>query len=125
MLSLFKNKRIRDIYDVEKNKWYFSVEDIIRILTDSVNHKDYIKKLRKRDLELFEGCEQIVPLFSKMQTAGGMQKVNCVDVTEFFKFAPRTARLLVSEWVKSSFLHYDGEGRKCRYFLSEKYENIL
>lgn len=94
-------------------------------MTDSVNHKDYIKKLRKRDLELFEGCEQIVPLFSKMQTAGGMQKVNCVDVTEFFKFAPRTARLLVSEWVKSSFLHYDGEGRKRRYFLSEKYENIL
>lgn len=59
-----------------------------------------------------------------MQTAGEMQKVNCVDVTEFFKFAPRTARLLVSEWV-NSFLHYEGEGRECRYFLSEKYENIL
>lgn len=76
-------------------------------------------------MELSEGWGQIVALFSKMQTAGGMQKVNCVDVTEFFKFAPRTARLLVSEWVKSSFLHYDGEGRKRRYFLSEKYENIL
>ena len=51
---------MRDIYDVEKNKWYFSVEDIVRILTDSVNHKDYIKKLRKRDLELSEGWGQIV-----------------------------------------------------------------
>ena len=60
MLILFKNKRIRHIYDVEKNKWYFSVEDIVRILTDSVNLKDYIKKLRKRDLELSEGRGQIV-----------------------------------------------------------------
>ena len=39
----------------KKNKWYFSVEDIVRILTDSVNPKDYIKKLRERDLELSEG----------------------------------------------------------------------
>ena len=44
----------------KKNKWYFSVEDIVRILTDSVNPKDYIKKLRERDLELSEGRGQIV-----------------------------------------------------------------
>ncbi len=51
-LTLFEDKQIRHIYDEEKNKWYFSVEDIVKILTDSVNSKDYIKKLRKRDLEL-------------------------------------------------------------------------
>lgn len=66
-----------------KNKWYFSVEDIVKILTDSVNPKDYIKKLRKRDLELSEGWGQIAPL--KMQTAGGMQKVNCADVEGIFR----------------------------------------
>ena len=83
-LTLFENKRIRHIYDEEKNKWYFSVEDIVKILTDSVNPKDYIKKLRKRDLELSEGWGQIVtPL--KMQTAGGMQKVNCADVEGIFR----------------------------------------
>jgi len=83
-LTLFEDNQIRHIYDEEKNKWYFSVEDIVRILTDSVNPKDYIKKLRKRDLELSEGWGQIVtPL--KMQTAGGMQKVNCADVEGIFR----------------------------------------
>ena len=60
-LTLFEDKQIRHIYDEEKNKWYFSVEDIVKILTDSVNSKDYIKKLRKRDLELSEGWGQFVP----------------------------------------------------------------
>lgn len=83
-LTLFEDKQIRHIYDEKKNKWYFSVEDIVRILTDSVNPKDYIKKLRKRDLELSERWGQIVtPL--KMQTAGGMQKVNCADVEGIFR----------------------------------------
>lgn len=83
-LQLFEGKRIRHIYDEENNKWYFSIEDIVKILTDSINPKDYIKKLRKRDEELSEGWGQIVtPL--KMQTAGGLQKVNCSDVAGIFR----------------------------------------
>ena len=83
-LQLFEGKRIRHIYDEENNKWYFSIEDIVKILTDSVNPKDYIKKLRKRDEELSEGWGQIVtPL--KMQTAGGVQKVNCADMAGIFR----------------------------------------
>ena len=83
-LKVFENSNIRSIYDEEKDKWYFSVEDIVRILTDSVNPKDYIKKLRKRDEELSEGWGQIVtPL--KMQTSGGAQKVNCSDVEGIFR----------------------------------------
>ena len=83
-LQLFEGKRIRHIYDEENNKWYFSIEDIVKILTDSINPKDYIKKLRKRDEELSEGWGQIVtPL--KMQTAGGLQKVNCADMAGIFR----------------------------------------
>ena len=68
-LKVFENNNIRSIYNEEQEKWYFSVEDIVRILTDSVNPKDYIKKLRKRDTELSEGWGQIVtPL--KMETPG-------------------------------------------------------
>ncbi len=83
-LTLFEGKNIRHIYDEEKGKWYFSVEDIVRILTDSVNPKDYIKKLRRRDTELSEGWGQIVTTL-KMQTAGGLQKVNCADVEGIFR----------------------------------------
>lgn len=74
-LKVFENNNIRSIYNEEQEKWYFSVEDIVRILTDSVNPKDYIKKLRKRDSELSEGWGQIVtPL--KMETAGGRVPTN-------------------------------------------------
>ncbi len=83
-LKVFENNNIRSIYNEEQEKWYFSVEDIVRILTDSVNPKDYIKKLRKRDSELSEGWGQIVtPL--KMETAGGIQKINCADVEGIFR----------------------------------------
>ena len=83
-LKVFENSNIRSVYDEEHDKWYFSVEDIVKILTDSVNPKDYIKKLRKRDTELSEGWGQIVtPL--KMQTAGGNQKINCADVEGIFR----------------------------------------
>ena len=83
-LKVFENNNIRSIYNEEQEKWYFSVEDIVRILTDSVNPKDYIKKLRKRDTELSEGWGQIVtPL--KMETPGGVQKINCADVEGIFR----------------------------------------
>lgn len=83
-LKVFENNNIRSVYNEEQEKWYFSVEDIVRILTDSVNPKDYIKKLRKRDTELSEGWGQIVtPL--KMETPGGVQKINCADVEGIFR----------------------------------------
>lgn len=83
-LKVFENNNIRSIYNEEQEKWYFSIEDIVRILTDSVNPKDYIKKLRKRDTELSEGWGQIVtPL--KMETPGGVQKINCADVEGIFR----------------------------------------
>ena len=83
-LKVFENNNIRSVYNEEQEKWYFSVEDIVRILTGSVNPKDYIKKLRKRDSELSEGWGQIVtPL--KMETPGGIQKINCADVEGIFR----------------------------------------
>lgn len=83
-LKVFENSNIRSIYDEVQEKWYFSIEDIVKILTDSVDPKGYIKKLRKRDIELSEGWGQIVtPL--KMQTAGGPQKVNCADIKGIFR----------------------------------------
>lgn len=62
-LKLFENASIRSFYNEENEKWYFSIVDVIEILTDSINPTDYLKKLRKRDSELgiFLGtnCPQI------------------------------------------------------------------
>jgi hypothetical protein len=51
-VKLFESKKIRSHWDESEEKWYFSVVDIVEALTDSVNPTDYLKKLRKRDLEL-------------------------------------------------------------------------
>ena len=51
-ISLFEEKQIRRAWNAEEEKWYFSIDDVVLALTGSVNVKDYIKKLRKRDPEL-------------------------------------------------------------------------
>ena len=40
-MQLFDNKEIRTVWDEEKEEWYFSVVDVVAILTDSVNPTDY------------------------------------------------------------------------------------
>ena len=74
-IKLFEEKRVRTIWDDQQEKWYFSVVDVVSVLTDSVNPTDYLKKMRKRDPQLAEGWGQIVTPLS-IQTAGGKQKVN-------------------------------------------------
>src|SRR3989339_1192095 len=51
-LAIFEGRKIRRKWDERQEKWYFSVVDIISVLTDSTNPTDYLKKLRKRDTEL-------------------------------------------------------------------------
>ena len=49
---LFESKEVRRHYDEATEMWYFSIVDVIDILTDSANPTDYLKKLRKRDADL-------------------------------------------------------------------------
>lgn len=51
-IQLFENKRIRTAWDEEKQEWFFSVSDVVAILTDSADVRQYIKKMRSRDPEL-------------------------------------------------------------------------
>ncbi len=51
-IKLFDSKKIRTHWDEKEEQWYFSVVDVIEVLTDSINPTDYLKKLRKRDFEL-------------------------------------------------------------------------
>ena len=47
-LQLFENKEIRTAWDGEKEEWYFSVVDVVAVLTDSPNPNNYWKVLKKR-----------------------------------------------------------------------------
>ena len=51
-LAIFENFKIRRYFDEKNEMWYFSVVDIVAVLTDSINPTDYLKKLRKRDFEV-------------------------------------------------------------------------
>ena len=73
----FEGKEIRKVWHEEQ--WYFSVFDVIALLTDTTNPKRYWNDLKRRDPELDkQGSTQIsYPL--KMQTAGGKQNVICAN----------------------------------------------
>ncbi|MFZ1720718.1 MAG: hypothetical protein WAU28_05265 [Candidatus Moraniibacteriota bacterium] len=65
-LAIFEGAKIRRVWDEERQMWYFSIVDVIRVLTDSPNPTDYLKKLRKRDSELGKyigtNCPQVALL---------------------------------------------------------------
>lgn len=51
-IILFEEKHVRRTWNPTEEKWYFSIDDVVAVLTGSANVKDYIKKLRKRDQAL-------------------------------------------------------------------------
>lgn len=77
-IKLFESKNIRSVWNEADEKWYFVVEDVISILTDSNDPKQYVKRMRKRDIELASGWVQIVPTLL-VETAGGKQKMGCAN----------------------------------------------
>ncbi|MCO5230690.1 MAG: hypothetical protein M9958_06000 [Chitinophagales bacterium] len=51
-IKLFESKKIRSTWNEAEEKWYFSVQDVVEVLTDSVDVKQYIKKMLSRDEQL-------------------------------------------------------------------------
>ena len=62
-ISLFEQKQIRKVWDVEKWDWFFSIVDIIEVLTESTQPRRYWaelkKKLKEEWSELFDKIEQL------------------------------------------------------------------
>lgn len=51
-IQLFEDRKVRTVWDSEQEKWYFSIVDVIQVLTDSADPKQYIKKMKARDPQL-------------------------------------------------------------------------
>ena len=51
-IQLFEDRKVRTVWDENTETWYFSIVDVIAVLTDSNDPKQYIKKMRRRDPEL-------------------------------------------------------------------------
>jgi hypothetical protein len=73
-IVLFADKNIRSYWDAELEEWFFSVVDVVAVLTDSENPTDYLKKLRKRDEQLGEYVGTNCPQVSMPTTTGKTRK---------------------------------------------------
>ncbi len=70
-IKLFEDSKIRSVWDEKEEQWYFSVVDVVAVLTESVNPRDYWFKMKKRvhsedGIELSTICRQL-----KMQSSDG------------------------------------------------------
>ena len=85
-IQLFEGNQIRSIWDEEKEEWFFSVVDIIAVLTESANPNNYWKVLKKRltdeGSELVTICNQL-----KMPSPkdGKMYKTDVADMQGIFR----------------------------------------
>jgi hypothetical protein len=61
-IQLFEGRTVRSVWVESEEKWYFVIEDVIKVLTDSQDPKQYVKRMKLRDPELAKGWVQIVPL---------------------------------------------------------------
>lgn len=73
-IKLFQEKQVRSVWNEEEEQWYFSVVDVVAILTDSTNPTDYLKKLRKRDAELANYIGTNCPQVNMLTNTGKNRK---------------------------------------------------
>ena len=83
-IQLFENKRIRTAWDAEKEEWYFSIVDVVAVLTDQPDQRHAAKywsvlktRLKKEGSELTTKCSQL-----KMRSADGKRYNTDVADTE-------------------------------------------
>ena len=80
-IQLFEDKRIRTAWDEEKEEWYFSIVDVVAVLTDSPNPQTYWRVLKKRLKD--EGNETVTSCNGlKMTAADGKRRMTDVADTE-------------------------------------------
>ena len=76
-LALFEEKTIRKTW--KDGKWYFSIFDVIFVLTDSADAKQYIKKIKSRDEELKSNWGTICTLLQMPTVDGKNRKIQMSD----------------------------------------------
>ncbi|MBR6062394.1 MAG: Bro-N domain-containing protein, partial [Spirochaetales bacterium] len=84
-VKLFEDKLVRTIWDKDSEEWFFSVVDVIAVLTESLNPNNYWKvlknRLKKEGSELVTNCNQL-----KMRsTDGKMYRTDCLNTEQLFR----------------------------------------
>ena len=78
-IQLFEDRKIRTAWDEEQEEWYFSVQDVIAVLAESSDPKQYIKKMRARDPELSANWGTICTPVQMPAADGKMRKIQAAN----------------------------------------------
>ena len=78
-IQLFEDRKIRTAWDEEKEEWYFSVQDVVAILSESTDPKQYIKKMRARDPQLSANWGTICTPVQMLAADGKQRKVQAAN----------------------------------------------
>ena len=84
-IKIFEEKKVRTLWDDEQEKWYFSIVDVIEVLTEGKNPQTYWRVLKKRLLD--EGNQTVTNCNDlKMQAPDGkMRLTDVADVEQLFR----------------------------------------
>ena len=78
--DLFENSSIRKIWHAELEEWYLSIFDVVKVLTESKDPKQYIKKMRTRDKELESKWGTICTPLQMIAPDGKMRKTQAANI---------------------------------------------
>ncbi|MCD4819325.1 MAG: phage antirepressor protein [Candidatus Cloacimonetes bacterium] len=78
-IKLFEQKQVRTLWNENEEKWYFSVQDVVKILSESTDVKQYIKKMRSRNPELNTNWGTICTPLKMLAADGKMRKIQTSD----------------------------------------------
>ena len=78
-IQLFEDRKIRTAWDEEKEEWYFSVQDVVAVLSESTDPKQDIKKMRARDPQLSANWGTICTPVQMLAADGKQRKVQAAN----------------------------------------------
>ena len=78
-IQLFEDRKIRTAWDEEKEEWYFSVQDVVAVLSESTDPKQYIKKMRTRDPQLSANWGTICTPVQMLAADGKQRRVQAAN----------------------------------------------
>jgi hypothetical protein len=84
-IQLFEKKKVRTVWNENEEEWYFSIVDMVAVLTGSINPTDYLKKLRKRDVLLGEYVGTNCPHIEMLTETGKSRKTLAANSSQILR----------------------------------------
>ncbi len=84
-LQLFSDRKVRSVFDDDQEKWFFSIVDVVAVLTESADPKQYIKRIKARDPELNLNWGTICTLLRLTSADGKKRQEMTADVQGMFR----------------------------------------